>query len=196
VLELQRIHRPALILQALFPMVIEEPRTRQLIYVLDSNAVGGNVADNAFGSIRWDHLILLRRLEAHFGKRPASYLLHHHVALPPMLGAELREKGDGLAPRISKLGGAFLRRFMVLRNSSELLAALPRDREKVIFHGHRHTAFEGQLGPKIQIISGPSTTLGDEHPDRQKRKPGFSVWGIKITPSNGTQIAWRDWLEV
>jgi len=191
----QRFHRPEHVFQALFPMVIEEPRTQQLVYVLDSNAVGGNVVDNAFGQIRWDHLILLRRLQAHFGRRPSIYLLHHHVALPPLLGAELRTKANGFRPHLKKLSNALLRRFMVLRNASEFLAALPGDREAIIFHGHRHTGFEGQLGPGIQIISAPSTTLGDEHPDRQANRPGFSVWGIRETQSNGTQVAWRKWME-
>jgi hypothetical protein len=172
--------------RALFPMVIVEPRTNTLIYVLDSNAVGGSVVDNAFGLLTQDTLIILRRLEHHFGARPSVYLLHHHVALPPM------PRGHYCLP--SK--DALLRRFMVLKNATAFLTALPNDRGIVVLHGHRHTRYIGRLDDRIEIVSAPSTTLGDENPEPIRKGRGYFVFSMRKTEANGIRISGADWTAI
>jgi hypothetical protein len=166
-------------------MVITEPRTNTLIYVLDSNAVGGSIVDNAFGSLTRDTLIILRRLEHHFGARPSVYLLHHHVALPPI------ESTTGLFSM-----DVLLRRFMVLKNATAFLAALPQNRELVILHGHRHTGFIGRLDNRIEIVSAPSTTLGDENPKPIRGGKGYFTFSIAKTASNGMRISGASWVDI
>jgi hypothetical protein len=179
----QRRRIPVDVWPAAFPMVIEEPRTGVLIYVIDSNAIGGNIVSNAFGKLRWDSAILLRRLQRHFGRRPSIFLLHHHIALPPN-----RLKFVRARPR-----DALMRRFMVLSNPSDLIAALPHDRETVIFHGHRHVAYLGQLG-NLQVVSAPSSTLGDESEQPVRNGPGYSVFSVVVTATAGTLLAHEEWI--
>ncbi|MBA4150645.1 MAG: metallophosphoesterase [Verrucomicrobia bacterium] len=181
-----RLWRPEQIWQSLFPLVIEDPKTKLLIFVLDSNDPGGNIVDNAFGKVRWDQLVQLRRLQAHFGRRPVIYVLHHHVTLPstPVWHVLKHPKQ------------AIMRRFMVMKNASELIAALPDDRNTIVLHGHRHTNFVGTLKNKV-FVSAPSTTLGDEHPTpRITSAPGFSLFTVAATADCGTNITKEEWVNL
>jgi len=179
-----RLRLPAEIWHDAFPMVIEEPKTGVLIYALDSNARGNHLIDNAFGHIAFDHLVRLRLLQRHFGDRPSLFLLHHHVALPP---ATIHQVGR--RPK-----DALMRRFMLLNNSSALIAALPRTRPAVIFHGHRHMSYLGRLGEHLQIVSAPSTTLGDETHGAVKRGPGYFTFGMAVTSGGGAELRDRQWI--
>jgi hypothetical protein len=178
---------PTELWQDAFPMVVQDPRTGVLIYILDSNAIGGNIVNNAFGHLRWEHAVQLRRLERHFGAKPTLVLLHHHVALPPTSFKFARAKPIN----------ALMRRFMLMDNSSDLIAALPHTRDAVIFHGHRHVGYLGELSPNLQITSAPSTTLGDESENPRKPPgPGYSIFGVEIAANNGTKIREEIWRPV
>jgi hypothetical protein len=134
-------------------MAVELPGSPLVVYVLDSNGVAWSIVDNAFGHVPTEMLHRLKRLKAHFAGRPSIYAMHHHVSLPPRKRAVLLE-----ASALELFSPAFL----ALDNAFDVISAIGSRNPTVLFHGHRHFGFDGQLGPKLQIVSAPSTTLGDE----------------------------------
>lgn len=172
--EERRLNLPFELWHDMFPMVIEEPSTKVLVYVLDTNYVGGHIVDNAFGHVHWDQLVRFRLLRRHFGARPSIVLIHHHVALPPATLKFVRK-----LPK-----DALFRRFMLLDNVSELMAALPRPGRCLLFHGHRHVGFVGELDGRMAVVSAPSTTIGDEGEQPRHEGIGYSVFGLEISGEN------------
>ena len=140
-----------------FPMLVELPGQKAMALVLDSNVAATGLWDNALGEMRPEQLRRMRLLCSHprFRDRPKLVLLHHHVALPRLDLGFLR----GLQADL-----------MSLLNPRDLVAALPQGRQ-VILHGHKHLSYFGLLARRIQVVSAPSSTLGDER--RPARGPGF-----------------------
>ncbi|HEY7769651.1 metallophosphoesterase family protein [Longimicrobium sp.] len=167
---------------AIFPLVVEVAPRGPLFFVLDSNAPGRSVLDNGFGRVNPGALARLRRALLHFGGRPAVVLLHHHPAIAPRgLRAFLRQ------PR-ADLAGLFLG----VENAGELLDALP-PRSCVVFHGHRHADHAGRLGPRLQIVSAPSTTLGDNGSPHPEERIGFRDFRLVPAGDGGVALADPRW---
>jgi predicted MPP superfamily phosphohydrolase len=168
--------------EAVFPLAVEVSPRGPLFYVLDSNAPGRSVLDNGFGRVDPDSLARFRRALAHFGDRPAAVLLHHHPAIPP------RGLRDVIRQPRAELVGLFLG----LENAGELLDALP-SRSCVVFHGHRHAECVSRLAPHLQIVSAPSTTLGDNGSPHPGERIGFHDFRLVPSADGGVSIADRRW---
>jgi hypothetical protein len=168
--------------EAIFPLVVEVAPHGPLFYVLDSNAPGRSVLDNGFGRVDPRSLARLRRALAHFRDRPAVVLLHHHPAVPPSALRSFVER-----PRAELVG-----LFLGLENAGELLAALP-SRSCVVFHGHRHAAYVGRLDPYLQVVSAPSTTLGDNGSPCPEERIGFHDFRLVPTADGGVALADTRW---
>lgn len=145
-----RLELPHLLMRAIFPFVVDVPGTPLRIVVIDSNIEADNVATNAMGMIRADHLQslrdILRTLDA--AQEPCVLAMHHHAALPRRPGQRLLDRAQVA--------------FMACENAAELVAALEGARQRVILHGHRHVKYAGSLGGRLHVLSAPSTTLGNE----------------------------------
>ena len=130
----------------IFPHAIEDADRKIVFLVLNSNALAGNIIQNALGVVGNEQLTRLRELFLQYRGWSKVVLLHHHLALPPFNETLLH---------------AFFARLMVLINAADVLSLL-LDEQLVVFHGHRHIAFRGTIGDKVQIIAGPSASLVDE----------------------------------
>jgi len=153
----------------MFPMVLEIPNTEIKLLLLDTNELGYSIADNAFGRISEDALLRFEKLLAHFSTQPIIIGLHHHLALPkfslkPLTGFQIR--------------------MMMLQNAPSFLRLLAHNRNFVVFHGHLHIGYRLVIDDHIQIVSAPSTTLGDE---RLGTGPSFAEYEISVS-SEGAQI--------
>jgi hypothetical protein len=80
----------------------------------------------------------------------------------------------------------------VLANAKALLERLDHGPHVVLFHGHRHTRMEARAGDMVQVVSAPSTTLGDE---TSGRGPGFAVVSLSRT-NLGIELAQVEWISV
>jgi len=152
--------------QGAFPLFVELRGQDALVVVLDSNVAAAGLWDNALGELNQAQLRRLGLLEAHpdFARRPRLIALHHHVALP--------------AFKLDLLHGVQVD-LMSLLNPRDLLAALPSGRQ-LILHGHRHLAYFGAIGGRIQVVSAPSSTLPDER--RPGHELGFYTLRLGLAP--------------
>lgn len=171
---LRLIELPERVWGEIFPMVLEVANGRLLIFVLDSNDAASNIAENAFGRIAPASLARLALLQRRYENRNAIYLLHHHVAPPPVAVS---------------WKSSLQSRFLTLVNADEFLSAVG-DRQTVVFHGHRHVGFHGRLDDVVEIIAAPSTTLGD---DASPCGPGFYLFGLRLAAAAGAQVVWAQW---
>jgi len=146
----------------MFPMIVEVPNTTIKLLLLDTNELGYSIADNAFGRIGDDALMRFERLLERFSDQPIIIGLHHHLALPKF---------------VLKPPKPALIRAMVLRNAPSLLRLFASDRNFVAFHGHLHIGYRRVINDHIQVVSAPSTTLGDE---RLGTGPSFSEYQIAV----------------
>jgi hypothetical protein len=155
---------------SMFPMILPLPETDIKIVLIDSNELGVNILDNAFGHVSRESIQRLRKLLDHFATEPLILALHHHVAIP---------KFD-----LSPLTAVQIQ-LMVLRNARDLLAVLAEDRSLVVFHGHLHIGYKLRINGTIEVVSAPSTTLGDE---RCHTPPCFSEYWFERKGFNGVKI--------
>lgn len=81
----------------------------------------------------------LRKLE--ISNTPVIIALHHHIGV--------RSKG-------------LLDRGLSLCNPDDFLSIFPTGRSYVSFNGHRHMHYTGAIDGRITVVSGASTTLGNE----------------------------------
>jgi hypothetical protein len=147
----------------MFPMVVEVPNSQIKLLLLDTNELGFSFVDNAFGKISDDALMRFEKLLERFSNQPIVIGLHHHLALPKF----------SLKPLT-----AFQIKMMMLRNAPSLLRLLAPDRNFVVFHGHLHIGYRRVINNHIQIVSAPSTTLGDE---RLETCPSFTEYEIGVS---------------
>jgi hypothetical protein len=132
------------------------------------------------GIERFEQLARVARIRAEFPREQFIYLLHHHVSLPAL----------DLESLIDQPGSNVMNLFLVLENADEFLDAVESDgRSTVVFHGHRHAGFFGELSERLQIISAPSTTMGDEAPLSAHPGPGYFVFGLRLGAEGARVIA-------
>jgi 3',5'-cyclic AMP phosphodiesterase CpdA len=130
----------------LFPMVSYVEQSGTAVVLLDSNRLGRSIYDNAFGTISESSLSALQSFVSSF-HGPLIVAIHHHLTAPPY--------------HLPSLTAAEIR-FMVLDNPEALLNVLGNNREVPIFHGHVHIGYRVVVNGQFQVISAPSTGLGDE----------------------------------
>ena len=110
--------------------------------------------------------MLLKR----FSDQPLIIGLHHHLALPKF----------ALKPLT-----ALQIRLMMLRNAPDFLRLLEARRDFVIFHCHLHIGYRRVINGHIQVVSAPSTTLGDE---RLAAEPSFTEYDLGLSGRRGLRI--------
>jgi hypothetical protein len=154
-----------------FPMVVLEPEARFAVLILDSNETNQNIVENAFGHISSAQLSRIPQALAHIGRLPILCAFHHHIALPGRSVKTLTQirPFDAIAPN-----------FLVLDNALDVLRALPEEGKFLLFHGHRHFGYHGKFGPRLTVISAPSTTLGNEGVPPRHRSPGFFEYTVSL----------------
>jgi predicted MPP superfamily phosphohydrolase len=146
----------------MFPMMVEVPNTQIKLLLLDTNELGYSILDNAFGRISDNALMRFEKLLERFSNQPIVIGLHHHLALPKF----------SLKPLT-----ALQIKLMMLRNAPSLLRLFASDRNFVVFHGHLHIGYRRVINNHIQVVSAPSTTLGDE---RLGTSPSFTEYEIGV----------------
>ena len=136
----------------IFPMGIILPQNI-VLYVFDSNKLSHFIGDNAFGQLGGpekkeplNRLLALRNKK--FKNHSSLFAIHHHLVLP-------------LSPN------TYIKRIMVkamvLLDAPTVFEFLQQFTPTVVFHGHRHVRYECTIEDKIDVVSAPSTTLGDEY---------------------------------
>lgn len=141
----QLVDLPAKVWRQVFPMAVEIPGKETIVIVFDSNEIADDIIGNAYGRIDPEALERKECLLRAFPSYRTLYALHHHVALPRFDEKALER---------------FKARFMTLLNAKQFLDSL-KEEQTVVFHGHRHVHFT-QVMDNLEIISAPSTTIGDE----------------------------------
>jgi hypothetical protein len=149
----------------IFPMAVKTPGTPVVFLVFNSNKEDTGIVDNALGELPPSALEQLESMRERFGKGPVLYSLHHHVALPHFHQGFLGEVQVDM---------------MALLNAEDFIQKLLAQGRSVVFHGHRHIGYTGVLNGKIQILSAPSTTLGNELEPKTKRTPGFYSFRVAL----------------
>jgi predicted phosphodiesterase len=159
----------------LFPMAIEYPKSKLVVLVLNSNRLANNFITNALGTIGQESIERLGMMLEKYSTKRQIIALHHHIAFPPL--------EEGLLSKLQSTG-------MVLDDGRRLVSALPNNRGRVIFHGHRHIEYQGTIGSRLQIVSAPSTTLGN---DLTGDPAGFYVFPIFTDRDMSTFISKPRW---
>ncbi|HTC22635.1 MAG TPA: metallophosphoesterase [bacterium] len=149
----------------IFPMAVKVPGTAVVFLVFNSNKEDTGIVDNALGELPLSALGRLDSMREKFGQGPVLYSLHHHVALPHFNQGFLGEVQVDM---------------MALLNAGDFIQKLLAQGPSVVFHGHRHIGYTGILNGKIQILSAPSTTLGNELEPKTKRTPGFYSFRVAL----------------
>lgn len=142
----------------LFPIAVEIGPA--VVFILNSCAVSSNIATTAFGMVSPEERARLDLMRRIWNGRPHVIALHHHIALPSFLK--------------TTAGASFRAGFMFIENGADLTRMLSRE-SIVVFHGHRHVSYLGSFH-SLDIVSVPSTTLGDES---AKTGPGFFVYQVE-----------------
>lgn len=160
----------------MFPMAIQVSG-ETTIYVFDTSKRNFAIVDNAFGHLSTvEKVNPLKRLDIlksdkRFQKMRALYAMHHHIVLP------IRPKS---------CYRRFQARAMVMLDAPHVYQHLHKMAPAVVFHGHRHVHYLFSLENKTQVISAPSTTLGDEF---NNEGPGFYQYRIVPEGKRGSSLA-------
>lgn len=136
----------------IFPMAIPL-NDAVVLYVFDSNRAAHFILDNALGQLqsaeKRDPFRRLNTLhEGRYSGRAALFAFHHHLVLP-LVPKKRRER--------------LIVKGMVLLDAPAVFEQLCTYAPTVVFHGHRHVRYVCSIDGKIEVVSGPSTTLGDEY---------------------------------
>lgn len=151
--------------RGLFPMVIEFGAQRTALLILDSVEPSTMLATNAFGRIGKEAWLRALEVREHYRKRGWSccYSWHHHLAIPDQpvkaVAPALQRWWDWVFGASQELKG----RFLVLQDASYVVSGLLAGPKTVVFHGHRHVDRLYSVSNRIEAVSAPSSTLGDEH---------------------------------
>lgn len=172
---------PYRVLDDMFPLVVEVPGTELHFVVLNSNDEALDILTNAYGLIGREQLRRLRFLLKRLSGLPYVIALHHHLGVVSF-GKTLRER--------------VCERAMAVIDGGALVKALSEAHDAggcVVFNGHRHVGYFAQIGDRIQIVSGPSSTLGDESGRRPAGELGFGVYEIGWHAGTGTKCLSERW---
>lgn len=159
-----------------FPMIVDVPGSDFAVLLLDSTSLSANTFSNAFGEIKKDQLerlhTLVQLLTSDVPRRPILLAMHHHIG-----------EGRGL-----------LQRTMGVVDALDLLDELRPLAPTVLFNGHRHIEYLGQVKDTtagvglFEVVSGQSTTLGNEAKPVAERRPGFRAFELSRKP-DGIRIS-------
>ncbi|HYN84349.1 MAG TPA: metallophosphoesterase [Pyrinomonadaceae bacterium] len=172
---------PYTVWDEIFPMVVELPGTELRVVVLNSNDEGLDYLTNAYGLIGRRQIARLRHVLRRLAGRPYVIAMHHHLGVVSF-GKTFKER--------------VFERAMAVIDGGALVKALAESHEGagcVVFNGHRHVAYFARIGERIQIVSGPSTTLGDESGRRPAGEPGFGVYELGWDARAGTRCVAERW---
>lgn len=180
-----------------FPMVItlRIEDDELVIIVLNSNDHAVHLGTNAFGCVDREQLIRLARLIGKLSTQGSPNLhssavssdwvngflgtiinndphrrylvtMHHHIGIP-------------------WIGSDYVQRAMTINNTYDVLHFLRPIMPTVLFNGHRHLGYLGEIVDKtgeviLHVAAGSSTTLGDEDEtkDPSERSPGFRAFDL------------------
>lgn len=171
---------PYVVWDEIFPMVVEVPGTELRVLVLNSNDEGLDLLTNAYGLIGRSQLRRLRLMLPQLSGTPFVVAMHHHLGVQPV--------GKTFKDRVFE-------RAMPLIDGGSLVKALGGE-GCVVFNGHRHVSYFARIGGRIQIIAGPSTTLGDESGRRPRGELGFGVYELAWDAREGTSCLSERWLRL
>lgn len=168
---------PYAVWDEIFPMAVEVPDAGLHVVVLNSNDEGLDFMTNAYGLIGRGQIRRLKIMLKELAGKPFVVAMHHHLGVPPM-GKSLKDQ--------------VFERAMPLIDGAALVRAMS-DNACVVFNGHRHISYLARAGDKIQIISGPSTTLGDESGRRPHGEIGFGIYSLSWDARGGTKCLAERW---
>ncbi|HEX5706885.1 MAG TPA: hypothetical protein VFX96_06300, partial [Pyrinomonadaceae bacterium] len=168
---------PYVVWDEIFPMVVEVPGSELRFVVLNSNDEGLDLLTNAYGLIGRGQLKRLKLMLPHISGRPFVVAMHHHLGVQRM-GKTFKER--------------VFERAMHLMDGGALVRALD-GAGCVVFNGHRHVSYFARIGEHIQIVSGPSTTLGDESGRRPPGELGFGLYELAWDERAGTKCLAERW---
>jgi len=143
--------------------------------IFNSNAKTGSILNNALGEITVDQLTSFGNARNHWMAPTNDFnlvFMHHHPA-------------KTVPPRTKSFFKLIYSRFlqssmMTLLNSQEVLSALKKIDNVVVFHGHKHLASRYMTSEGIPIVASHSSTLGCESGNIG---PGFFI--IQLARKNG-----------
>jgi hypothetical protein len=158
----------------IFPMAVQCADGRAVVFVMDTNNFNMTVLDNAIGTVDKGDIPnvfqKLTRLRAAFQRVPALYAIHHHLFWPD----------DSLEYR------PVVRPFLTLTDAEETYEAVRAGGSTVVFHGHHHVHYIARLDGMVDVVGGPSTTLGDSA--SKDRAPGFFKYTIATRRSSRSAV--------
>ncbi|MFY0564072.1 metallophosphoesterase family protein [Archangium lansingense] len=164
------INFPAAVWREIWPMAIEVPGKKTVVVVINSNSDTNNVVENAVGVIGQDCLSKLGLVRLKFPGYRVIVALHHHLVLP-----------DFDTPVMKKLKAHFMQLVDAPDFVSELL-----ETSTVVFHGHKHVHYVGTLNDTLDIVSAPSTTLGD---GIHRKPPFYLIYELVERGETGIALA-------
>lgn len=167
---------PYRVFDEIFPMLVEVPGTELRVVVLNSNDESLDLLTNAYGLIGRPQIRRLRLMLEGLSEKPYVIAMHHHLGVPA-LGRTLKDR--------------IFERAMPVIDGGSLVKALD-GAGCIVFNGHRHVSYFARIGERIQIVSGPSTTLGDESPPPRKEL-GFGVYELGWDGRSGTKCLAERW---
>jgi hypothetical protein len=149
-----------------FPMLVSVPNSAVGFLVLDSNMPSSNPITNAFGELSAAQLASISEI-LRSTQKPVILCVHHHLCDPT--GNEL--KGWKWSARAADRG-------LTMLNAGDLFMELPEEVRYVAFNGHRHLGYSRLIEKRVSVVSGPSTTLGDDNVSAGPRAAGFGVYEL------------------
>jgi hypothetical protein len=151
--------------RGLFPMVIEFEAQSSALLILDSVEPSSMLATNAFGSIGKEAWLRTLEVREHYRGRGWScwYSWHHHLAIPDQPVKAIVPASRRWRDWVFGAPGELRGRFLVLQDASYVVSGLLAGPKTVVFHGHRHIDRLYSVSNRIEAVSAPSSTLGDEH---------------------------------
>lgn len=185
-------------LSSLFPMAVKVPHPSENVFAIVWNTTRASAlpALNSMGKLDANQLARWKKIEKLLRQEDRNvnvfHVVHHKIGMPD----ELIEHPTDLSPIKRSLQLAS----MVMENASSLIEVISSaNKHTVVFHGHHHTRFISEVdndGPRITVISAPSSTLGCEgHIDQFhcKQAPGFDITTVCIENGSvwvGSAPAW------
>lgn len=166
--DLARLNLPDEIWAQLFPLVVDCKDAGLAAIVIDSNMCSSNVVSNAFGHYGDNQLSRLNSTIRLLGRCPYFIATHHHFGVPRWVRSRRED---------------WKSRALVCIDAIELVDLLLQFQNTVVFCGHRHVTYTGRIAHdripnrSVEIVSAPSTTLGD---DLQGNLAGFYIHRVAV----------------